>query len=182
MTKLRKQVLLDKKALASDLLAFAKDVLRGELSFEQQNIKLPEEFEVKYKYKIKDGFSKYKISFKWPDKPDKEHQVYLPENVKQLSSKTSFEDVKKILQSSLAHFGEMGKSGRLPSVQEAEDFINTVDASLSRSKKKLSDGMKEVRSLSLELKNAVELNDIGKFQEALKLLYQLKEKYQQLYK
>ncbi len=179
MVKLKEQTILSREDLSKYLLDLAAQLSKGQLSFQDIELEIPSNLSVKYKYKQKDGYSKFKLSLSWGDVPlNTSNEKYfnarsVPDSYKKL--KKQFEATLNILSNTIS-------SGKLPLASQTNKLTRLAQDSTKQAKPKLIKGMQAMEKVVLDLKKAIEIKDIGLANEKVKLLYQLKENYHRQYK
>jgi len=177
---MKKEALLNREELARLLEGLSKDVEKGEISLGQINEKIPQNLDVKYKLKSKDGYSKFKVSFKWSN----EHRYDEPSAL--ASSKPvksfSYKEAKVELAASLFDINKALSDNKFPADKQVENLLNITDASIELSKPELKQGMEEVKKVTLQLKQAVDNDDIVTAKSAMTQLEKLRARFHKKYK
>lgn len=177
--QMKKTTNLTRKELAQSLRDLSSDIERGEISFDEIKEKIPANLDVKYKYKNKEGFSKLKISFKWPSEQTSEKSSASKSSK---PNKYSYKETKKQLSSSLKSINQILSENKIPTKEQVENLMNTVEASIKSSTPELKEGMIEVKTAVIELKQAIDNNDIMRANSTLDHLKQLRKRYHKEYK
>lgn len=177
--KMRKGALLTKEEFALFLKELSSDIERGELSFDHIKEKIPPNLNVEYKYRNKKGFKKFKISFKWTNgrRSDKS-LTFIPSR----PNATSFKGAKIQLSSALDDISKVISKNRIPTDKQVEDLLSITEASIELSKPELKQGMAEVKTATIELKQAVSDNDVVRAESVLNYLKQLRSEFHKKYK
>ncbi len=176
---MKKTANLTRKEFAQSLRDLSSDIERGEISFDEIKEKIPANLDVKYKYKNKEGFSKLKISFKWPSEQTSDKSSAFTSSK---PNKSSYKETKKQLSGSLKNIDQILSENKIPTKEQVENLMNTVEASIESSTPKLKQGMVEVKTAIIELKQAIDNNDITKANSTLDHLKQLRKRYHKEYK
>jgi amphi-Trp domain-containing protein len=176
---MKKTATLTRKEFAQSLRDLSSDIERGEISFDEIKEKIPANLDVKYKYKKKEGFSKFKISFRWPSEQTSDKPSAFKSSK---PNKYSYKETKKQLSSSLKKLDQILSENKIPTEEQVENLMNIVEASIKSSTPKLKQGMIEVKTAIIELKQAIDNNDIMKANSTLDHLKQLRKRYHKQYK
>ena len=177
--KMRKGALLTKEEFSRFLRELSSDIERGELSFDYIKEKIPPNLDVEYKYKNKKGFKKFKISFKWTsDRRSDKSSTFISSR----SNATSFKGAKIQLAGALDDISKVISKNRIPTDKQVEDLLSITEASIELSKPELKQGMAEVKTATIELKQAVSDNSVVRAESVLNYLKQLRSEFHKKYK
>ena len=117
---MKKEVLLTREELAKSLRDLSSDIEKGEISLDQINEKIPLTLDVKYKFKNKNGYSKFKISFKWSSEHNSDKPfTFTPSKAK----KISYKEAKTELASSLGDINEALSDNKFPTEKQVETVL-----------------------------------------------------------
>lgn len=176
---MKKTATLTRKEFAQSLRDLSSGIERGEISFDEMKEKIPANLDVKYKYKKKEGFSKIKISFRWPSEQISDKSSAFTSSK---PNKSSYKETKKQLSSSLKKLDQILSEDKIPTEEQVKNLINIVEASTELSMPELKEGMIEVKTAIIELKQAIDNNNIMKANNTLDHLKQLRKRYHKEYK
>ncbi len=176
---MNKKAILSRKEFAQYLRELSSEIESGEINFDNIKEKIPENLDVKYKFKNKDGFSKIKFSFKWPSEQASEQSLAYTSSK---PNKYSYKETKNQFAILLGSIDKILSENKIPTEEQVKNIIDIAEASIESSKPKYKSEMNEVKTAIIELKQAIDTKNIVLANSAMENLKQLEEKYHKIYK
>jgi XXXCH domain-containing protein len=189
---------LSKEAVARLLVDSAKSIMElGKINIQGKSFSLPEILETEIEFKEKNGRAKFEIEIKWPvgklqiregllkRQISAKHKLNLQTaKEKGAISSASLKGIKKSMGDLLKRMKEKVKSGKLPTTNEAESFLELAKQFLSwkNQNPEWGIGLKELEAHSQALVAKINKQDYSAVNSELARLSEIKQRYHKQFK
>ncbi len=189
---------LSKEAVAKLLVDSAKSIMElGKINIQGKSFNLPEILETEIEFKEKNGRAKFEIEIKWPvgklqiregllkRQISAKHKLNLQTTKERGAiSSASLKGIKKSMGDLLKRMKEKVKSGKLPTANEAESFLELAKQFLSwkNQNPEWEIGLKELEAHSQALVAKINKRDYSAVNSELARLSEIKQRYHKQFK